>query len=245
MTLADPFYRSGDHVAVELPGARAIFTTRLGGVSRGPYATLNLGRLTDDDPADVERNRELLQEFLGVRLAFARQVHGARVLRTAEPRDERTRLPEADGQATSARGVAPMVTTADCMPVALAGGGAVAMLHAGWRGLASGVIAEGVRALRELGGGNEELVAAVGPAARACCYEVGEEVHREFADVPGARQGRHLDMPLVARHQLANAGISEIHDCGLCTICSVDPPFFSHRRDRGVTGRQAGVAWLT
>jgi YfiH family protein len=244
--LPDPFYASGEHVEVDLPGARVLFTTRLGGVSWGPYATLNLGRFTDDDPRAVERNRELVQERVGVELAYARQVHGSRVLRVSAPRDEAAELPHADGHATAAPGVAPMVLTADCLPVAVAGAAAVAMLHAGWRGLAADVLAEGVRAVQELGGSENGLIAVIGPGARACCYEAGKEVHAAFAGLPVSTfEGSKLDMAAIARHQLTEAGVGVVNDCGLCTICSEDPPFFSHRRDGGVTGRQAGIAWLT
>jgi polyphenol oxidase len=129
--------------------------------------------------------------------------------------------------------------------VAVAGGGAVVMLHAGWRGLAEGVIDAGVRTLRALAG-EDELTAAVGPGAGGCCYEVGEEVHRRFADYDGGvHRGDNLDLKAIAREQLRRAGVSTIHDVGLCTICSAPELFFSHRRDRGVTGRQAGVAWLS
>ena len=106
-------------------------------------------------------------------------------------------------------------------------------------------MAEGVRALRELGA-EGPLEAAVGPGAGGCCYEVGEEVHREFAGYDGrARRGRNLDMKAIARDQLEAAGVQAVHDIGLCTICSDETLFFSHRRDRGVTGRQAGLAWLS
>lgn len=249
--LPAPFHWSEEHLAIELPGGRAMFTTRRGGVSRGAFATLNLGRLTSDDPESVSRNRALLQARVGGRLAMIRQVHGARVLRVssvdqasgAAPQRD---LEEADGQASALPGVAPIVLTADCLPIALCGGGAVAMLHAGWRGLAEGVVAQGVRAVRELGCDPERLVAAIGPGAGACCYEVGEEVHGRFR-APGerARHGRNLDLKAIAHEQLAEAGVSTIHDVGLCTICSPPSLFFSHRRDGGVTGRQAGVAWLS
>ena len=244
MRLTAPFHHAGEHVGIDLAGARVVFTTRRGGSSTGPYASLNLGRFTDDDPACVERNRRMLQEQLGVRFAYARQVHGARVQRILQAPAKLPAPDPADGQATALAGVAPLVLTADCLPVALAGDGAVAMLHAGWRGLQAGVIAEGVAALRELGA-RGALAAAIGPGAGPCCYEVGDEVRAAFADYgDGVRRGRKIDLKAIARGQLEHAGVSEVHDVGLCTIC-LSSLFYSHRRDGGVTGRQAGIAWLS
>jgi YfiH family protein len=246
MTLPDGFRACGDHFATDLPGARAIFTTRRGGHSAGPYGSLNLGVLTDDDPGAVAVNRATLQEQLGgAELSFVHQVHGAEVRSIADgaPEPATGELPRADGQATTVRGVALAALVADCLPVAVAGDGAVAMLHAGWRGLAEGVIAAGVRALRELGA-EGELTAAIGPGAGICCYEVGAEVHDAFADLPAVHRTRHLDLKAIARARLREAGVAEVRDIGLCTICADPALLFSHRRDRGVTGRQAGVAWL-
>ena len=251
--LPEPFYARGEHVGVDLPGARALFTTRRGGFSAGPYASLNLGRLTDDDPGAVRLNRARLEERTGGRLAYIRQVHGTFVRRIAGTSDVGVaplpdgdvELLEADGQATRLPGVAPMVMTADCLPIAVAGGGAVAMLHAGWRGLAGGIVAEGVRAVRELGA-EGPVEAAIGPGAGGCCYEVGEEVHARFAAYgDDVRFGRNLDLKAIARVDLVSAGVAVVHDVDLCTICSEESLFFSHRRDHGITGRQAGVAWLS
>lgn len=244
MRLEPPFHPLGEHLAIELPGARAVFTTRRGGVSRGPFASLNLGKLTRDDPTAVEQNRERLRGELAVATAMIRQVHGTRVIRlTAMPANGR--LPEADGQATALTGIAPMVLVADCLPIVLAGVGGVAVLHAGWRGLAGGIIADGVDALRELGA-EGPLAAAIGPGAGGCCYEVGEEVHRHFASYGRERRdGDKLDLKAIAREQLVRAGVENVVDAGLCTICDEQGLFFSHRRDGGVTGRQAGVAWLS
>jgi len=248
MRLAAPFSWDGEHIAIDLPGARAIFTTRRGGVSRGPYASLNLGRWTDDDPAAVAANRDRLAAALGLErtsIAQGRQVHEATVRRVGARPDPDSPPEPADGQATALPGVAALVLTADCLPVALAAPGAVAMLHAGWRGLAGGVLVEGVAALREVGGPGP-VVAAIGPGAGACCYEAGEEVHTALAAYgPAPRRGRHADLKLAARRALASAGVEEVHDVGLCTICSPPELFFSHRRDGGVTGRQAGFAWRT
>jgi polyphenol oxidase len=260
LRLPAPFYARGEHLAIDLPGARAMFTTRRGGFSEGPYASLNLGRLTSDRPEAVQRNRAKLQDEVGIPPAHIRQVHGTTVRRitslpvagVAPLPDEGVELPEADGQATPLREVAPMVLVADCLPIALAGksangsgGAAVAMLHAGWRGLAAGIVAEGVQALRELRVAGR-IEAAIGPGAGGCCYEVGEEVHAEFASFgPNVRRGRNLDLKTIARRQLRAAGVAEVHDAGLCTICSDESLFFSHRRDLGVTGRHAGIAWLS
>jgi YfiH family protein len=231
----EPFELRGDHIAIELPGAAALFTTRRGGRSRGPYASLNLGRKTRDDPEAVAANRHALEDELGVELAFLRQVHGNRVVTVS---DRPSKLPEADGLLTSARGLGAAVLVADCLPIALAADGAVAMLHAGWRGLASGVIDAGVRALRRVSP-DAPLQAAIGPGAGPCCYEVGEEVHARFGT-----HGPSLDLKAIAREQLERAGARQVHDVALCTICMPEL-FFSHRRDRGITGRQAGIAWVS
>ncbi|MGI8428977.1 MAG: polyphenol oxidase family protein [Solirubrobacteraceae bacterium] len=242
MRLPEPFYHAGEHVGIDLPGARAVFTTRRGGFSTGRYASLNLGHpgaFTDDRPNALRRNRESLEEALAVRFASAQQVHGVKVA-TA---DWRSQPCEADGLATAVPGLAPMVLSADCLPIALAGQGAVAMLHAGWRGLVAGVVREGVGALRGLGAGGP-FAAAIGPGAGPCCYEVGEEVRAAFSSCSGALAGgRRLDLKAAARETLALAGVTCVYDVGLCTICSDPSLFFSHRRDGGVTGRQAGIAW--
>jgi YfiH family protein len=247
VSLPAPFRHEGEHLAIDLPGGRALFTTRRGGVSHGPYTSLNLGTRTGDERADVEVNRGRLAELVGIpaeRFAQGRQVHEATVRRRRDPPDPAERPPApADGQATDQTGVAPVVLVADCVPVALAGPEAVAMLHCGWRGLAAGIVAEGVAALRELGA-DGTLTAAIGPGAGRCCYEVGEEVHAAFSDLgPEVRDGRRLDLKLVARRRLEAAGVPEIHDVDLCTMCSDPGLFFSHRRDGGQTGRQAGVVW--
>jgi purine-nucleoside/S-methyl-5'-thioadenosine phosphorylase / adenosine deaminase len=223
------FRFEGDHLAIDLPGGTVLFTTRRGGVSERPYASLNLGLWTEDDAERVRENRERVRALAGAEhLVQGRQVHGARVVVDAEA------VEEADGQVTTRPGAAAVVLVADCLPVALAGDGAVAMLHAGWRGLAAGVLEEGVRAV---GGG--PMAAAIGPGIGPCCYEVGDEVRAVFGTTD-----RTLDLKAIAAARLRAAGVEEIHDCGLCTAC--DPErFFSHRRDRGVTGRQAGVVWRT
>jgi purine-nucleoside/S-methyl-5'-thioadenosine phosphorylase / adenosine deaminase len=245
VNLAPPFHALGEHIAIALGGARAIFTTRRGGVSNGPYESLNLGLLTDDEGEDVRVNRDRVAELAGVpwaQFARGRQVHETRVRRVVDvPAGE---PPEpADGQATALVGVPAIVLTADCLPIALAADGAVAMLHAGWRGLAAGILEEGVGALRDVGGSGA-FHAAIGPGAGVCCYEVGEEVHAAFAgEGPDVRDGRRLDLKLIARRRLAAAGVTEVHDVSLCTMHEPASLFFSHRRDGGVTGRQGGMVW--
>jgi polyphenol oxidase len=239
--LPDPFRWDGDHIAAELPGARALFTTRRGGVSSGPFASLNIGRKTADDGANVDANRDRLAAIVGLpreRFLYGIQVHGARVRRATEPPGPARPAVEEDGQATALGDAPALVFVADCLPVLLAADGAVAALHCGWRGLAGGIVAEGVAALRELGASGP-ITAAVGPGARGCCYEVGEEIHARFGE--GRVGDRNLDLPAIARSRLAEAGVATVHDTGLCTMCAGEELFFSHRRDGGVTGRQAGV----
>lgn len=240
-----------------MPGARAAFTTRSGGVSEPPFAALNLGILTEDDRDAVAENRGRLAAALGFppeRIASARQVHGAELIhhpgRQPVPRcsfalygqDKEQRSPgggglaEADGHVVAAEGTAALVFVADCVPVALVGPAGVAMLHCGWRGLAAGIIAKGVSAI----GATD---AAIGPSIGPCCYEVGDEVPATFDRLgAGIASARMLDLPEVARRLLAEAGVERVEASGLCTSCAPDL-FFSHRRDRGRTGRQAGLVW--
>jgi YfiH family protein len=242
--LPQPFRWEGWHIGAALAGGRVLFSTRRGGVSDGPFAALNLGPRTDDDRIRVRANRDLLAAQIGVpgsRFLHGRQVHGNVVRRATEPPSVVRPVQEEDGQATALEDAPALVLVADCLPVALVAEGAVAALHGGWRGLAAGILEEGVAALRDCGA-TGPVVAALGPSARACCYEVGEEVHAAF-DEPGARRGeRNLDLAAIARARLQAAGVEEIHDVGLCTMCAAEL-FFSHRRDAGRTGRQAGLAW--
>jgi YfiH family protein len=243
--LAAPFAPLGDHISLTLGEARVLFTTRRGGASRGPYATLNLGLLTGDDPEAVHANRARLARLVGApwkRFARGRQVHGTAVRRVLTPPAGGAPEP-ADGQATALPGVPAIVLTADCLPVALVASGAVAMLHLGWRGLAGNLVLEGARAVRDLGG-TGPMRAAIGPGAGVCCYEVGEEVHAQFAGHgPAVRNGSRLDLKLIARRELEAAGADTVLDVDLCTMCAPASLFFSHRRDRGITGRQGGVVW--
>jgi len=216
-------------------GGHALFTSRAGG---------NLSTVRGGGRAQGLQAREELCEALGLRwLCAGRQVHGTAVQRVRSPRGAGGQaLPiDADGHATSGQRLGMMVLVADCLPVALGSSRAVAMLHAGWRGLAGGVLEEGVRALQELGGEPEETVAVIGPGAGVCCYEVGEEVHAAFGG--GHREGQNIDLRAIARERLLGAGVARVHEVSVCTIC--DGRFFSHRREGGRAGRQAGVAWLS
>jgi polyphenol oxidase len=227
----------------ELPDARAVFSTRQGGVSTGAFTSLNLGWVTDDEPENVYANRRHLaraSEFEPAHALTGFQVHGATIIRHERPPDGVPYLrppgdpPEADGHATSLAGLAPLVLVADCLPVALSGSGGVAMLHCGWRGLGAGIIEAGVRMV-------DATAAAIGPGIGPCCFEVGEEVLARFAHLgDGIADGRMLDLAEVAVRQLRAAGVEEVERADLCTSCNPDL-FFSHRRDAGDTGRQAGV----
>ena len=158
-----------------------------------------------------------------------RQVHGARVVRDAPE------VEDADGQVVTDQEHGALVLTADCLPVALVGPGAVAMLHGGWRGLAAGIVAAGAAMVEG------PVTAALGPSARGCCYEVGEEVHAAFASYDARVGDRNLALDVVATAQLRVAGVTEIVDTGICTIC--DERFYSYRREGEAAGRQGGIAW--
>ncbi|HET7416594.1 MAG TPA: peptidoglycan editing factor PgeF [Solirubrobacterales bacterium] len=220
----------------DLDGARAAFSTRVGGTSEPPFDSLNLGLLTDDFPEMVEENRRRLAAALGFereQVVFARQIHGTRLIDHPREGD----LPEADGHLVRSPGLAPLVFVADCLPVALYGPEGLAMVHAGWRGLAGGILASAAEAV-------EATSAAIGPGIGPCCYEVGDEVMRAFADLgDGIATGRMLDLAEIARRQLTAAGVEQVASANLCTSCEPEL-FFSHRRDHGRTGRQAGIAWI-
>jgi YfiH family protein len=220
----------------EAPGPYAVaFSTRRGGVSEGAYASLNLGRLTDDEPERVEENRRRLCASVGAdaeALTLNRQRHSAAVHRAHPGR----RGEPGDGLWTDEPGVPMVKLTADCVPVAIArvgGEPALALLHAGWRGLAEGIVSAGVRAL-----GDGQLAAAVGPAIGPCCYEVGPDVAGLFdADL---LRGRTLDLWSATERALRAAGVGQVERFDLCTACHPEL-FFSHRRDAGRTGRQGVI----
>jgi len=240
----------------EVPaGVRAFTTLRSGaGGSQAPFDRFNLGNLRapdGDDPATVARNRAELAERAGLPSPprWLRQVHGTRVLRF-DPSAGEDAEPEADAAVTSTSGVVLAILTADCLPVVLAArdGGEVGVAHAGWRGLASGVLESTVAAMATA---PEGLVAWLGPAAGPRTYEIGAEVFDAFvsrdpraqAAFEPTRPGHwRVDLYALARRRLADAGVTAVHGGGLCTMS--DPQrFFSHRRD-GRSGRMATVAWI-
>lgn len=229
-------------------GVRAVSTTRVGGVSAVPCDTLNLGQHVGDEPAAVAENRRRLRAVLPAEPAWLQQVHGTQVLRLDGGRFDVP--PEADAAWTAQPGVVCAVMTADCLPVLFCdvSGTRVAAAHAGWRGLAAGVLEETVVALATPPG---DLLAWLGPAIGPDAFEVGDEVRQAFvADDPGAaaafrpgEPGKWLaDLFALARRRLARAGVTRVFGGGLCTVS--DPTrFFSHRRDRR-SGRQASLVWL-
>jgi YfiH family protein len=229
---------------VKLPGASVLFTTRRGGVSEGPYESLNLGILTDDDPACVVENRRRAATEAGVdpeRVAMGWQVHGTDLREWSEPPPDLAYaqpgdkdLERVDGHLTREAGIGLIVLVADCYPVALSDGEQVAMLHCGWRPLAGGIIEKALERF------DSTPSAVVGPGIGGCCYEVGEEVLEAFADIEGAAAGRMLDLRRVISAKLADAGVTDVQHLDRCTSCEPEL-YFSHRRDNGVTGRQAGI----
>jgi YfiH family protein len=227
----------------EVDGYEVAFTTRVGGVSEGPYASLNLGRKSGDEPERADENRRIACEAIGAdiaKLALNFQVHSSRVLRAVAT----TRGEHADGLWTDEPELPILAMSADCLPIALARvdprSPAVAVLHAGWKGLLAGIVAEGAEAL-----GGATLAAAVGPGIGPCCYEVGEEVAAPYRERFGddvVREGR-LDLWTSAERALRAAGVERIHRFDRCTACEPEM-FFSHRRDGGRTGRQGVIAYV-
>ena len=226
----------------EAEGCQVAFTTRVGGVSEGPYASLNLGRKSGDDPERADENRRIACDAIGAdveKLALNFQVHSARVLRATPA----LRGEHADGLWTEEPGLPILAMSADCLPIVLAriGKPGVAVLHAGWRGLLAGIAAAGTAVL-----GGDDLVAAVGPAIGPCCYEVGEEVAAPFRERFGndVVQESRLDHWTSAERALRAAGVERVDRFDRCTACEPEW-FFSHRRDAGITGRQGVIAYVT
>ena len=226
-------------------GVRAFTTCRAGGVSQGPFASLNLAAHVGDHASDVAANRAILARACGLRgqPLWLRQVHGRTVVDAGVPWAE---PPEADGSFSTRRGVMCAVLTADCLPVVLAAQDArcVAVLHAGWRGLAAGILEAGVMALPVPPG---QLVAWLGPAIGASDYEVGGDVRHAFGAAPHAAftttdGGRYrADLYALARRQLQSLGVRAIHGGGFNTFR--DPDLYSYRQTP-VCGRMATVAWI-
>jgi len=225
----------------------AAMTTRPGGVSRDPYASLNLAQHVGDDPVAVSENRRRLRAALELPAepAWLEQVHGARVAILPSRADG-----PADGVVTAERGTVCAVLVADCLPVFLAskGGDRVGIAHAGWRGLAAGVIEATIAALDV---DASDLVAWLGPSIGPGAFEVGGDVREALLEGdPGAadafRAGRGdrwlADLPALARRRLAAAGVTAVTGGGVCTH-SDTARFYSYRRD-GATGRMAALAWL-
>jgi len=224
------------------------FSTRIGGVSEGDFESLNLGILTGDEPERVIENRQRLCEKVGAdpeRATMLWQKHGADVVKATADRGVMTAgfdHPPGDALWSDERGLAIMLITADCLPVAVArvdgGAPALAILHVGWRGLLAGIAESALAPLR-----NGELAAVLGPGIGPCCYEVGDEVAGPFRERFGVDvlHGRNLDLYSATEKALNRAGCTRVERVEMCTSCHPDL-FFSHRRDGRRTGRQGVVA---
>ncbi|MBS0579868.1 MAG: peptidoglycan editing factor PgeF [Proteobacteria bacterium] len=229
-------------------GVHAAFTLRGGGVSRGAFASLNLGAHVGDEPAAVAQNRARVRAALGLahEPCWLQQVHGTHVVEASHTPGREA--PTADASVSRAPGVVAVVQVADCLPVLLAArDGTVAAAHAGWRGLAAGVLEATVA---QMGVPPRELVAWLGPAISAAHFEVGAEVHAAFlardaraatAFVANARGRWQCDLALLARQRLAAAGIDAVYGGTWCTYAGAGQ-FFSFRRD-GQCGRMAALIW--
>ncbi len=222
---------------------RAFTTTRAGGFSKDTWRSMNLGTRCGDDPLAVQRNREKLVSHLPAAPQWLRQVHGTQVVTHSLASGEKL---EADGMVSSSPGQVCAVLTADCLPVLLCNrsGNRVAAAHAGWRGLAQGVMQATVKQMKEAPG---EIMAWLGPAIGPGVYEVGEDVRQAFTEEQAAcfkNKGERwlLDLYGVARRLLTQLGITAVYGGHFCTF-SDSERFFSYRRD-GVTGRMASVIWL-
>ncbi len=245
-------------VYYSLPSFRDItcaFFTRLGGVSRPPFDSLNVGHTVGDDLSAVEENHRRIFETLGIsrsQIVTARQVHGLEVAVVDEKHRGKI-IPNTDGLVTSTSGLFLMLRFADCVPVVLYDPvrRAVGLLHAGWKGSIMGIAFRAIELMREAFGSEpEEILAGIGPSIGPCCYEVGEDVAelaRDFwPDPPLIRtpQGKmHLDLWELNRRWLMRAGVKAVELAGLCTYCRSDE-FFSHRASGGLTGRFAAVVGL-
>ena len=234
-----------------LPSVGALMSTRRGGVSAAPWDSLNLGIAVDDDPAHVAENRRRFAEATGAVPVFMKQVHGARVLRLeARHAAVGAALEEADACIATVPGLACTVQVADCLPVLLAApdGRGVGAAHAGWRGLAGGVVDHTVAALCEAASCDpQDLLAWLGPCIGPERFEVGPDVLQAFASdaemfKPHGPGKWMADLPGLARRRLAGLGVTQVSGGAWCTVSDASR-FFSFRRD-GVTGRLAAAVWL-
>jgi YfiH family protein len=223
------------------------FTTREGGVSEGAFASFNLSLSVGDAREAVEENarRLLTGAGLSLGLSTANQVHGDGVVEAVSGADPLVPLADADALVALEPGVAVGVRTADCVPVLLhdPDSGGVAAVHSGWRGTDLEIAARAVEALTRKGASPDRLIAVIGPSIRACCYEVSDELAGRFEQKFGKgvvlRDGgrAHLDLVAAIERTLARAGLRQVNVEPLSPCTSCDPRFFSHRRDRGQTGR--------
>lgn len=222
-------------IRVSLDNAEVAFSDRTGGHSEAPFSSLNVGRLTDDDPATVEANIETLRASLGLsQLQLLKQVHGSNVLVVDAIDDS---MPEADAAVTGQKDLGLLVTGADCPPVALVGESGVGIVHCGWRPVAAGLIEATVERLQP------PFDAVIGPGICQEHFEVGPEVVEALGGTAASRSdGRQLDLTGVIGDRLRAAGAREVVDVARCTHCEPER-YFSHRRDSGRTGRQAGIVW--
>ena len=235
------FRWENDQIVADLPHARVVFSTARGGVSEGPFASLNLGLLTADAPENVAENRRRLGKSSvhpWPRFCYGRQVHGTSVRRATEPPSAARPLHRGGrpGDRVDRRRRDRLHRRLPAGPARPPGG--VAALHCGWRPLAGGIVERGRAALREVGG-DGPITAALGPAARGCCYEVGEEVHAHFAAYDARRGERNLDLADGGARAAEAARRRRCSTPG--SARSATTGFFSHRRDQGITGRQSGV----
>lgn len=229
-------------------------TTRLGGCSVGVYASLNLGDHVDDSIDSVQENRRRLAKLLPSNPIWMEQVHGTRVVDVATLGCNQR--PRADGLVTTTPGQVLAVLTADCLPIVLAddAGQTLAVVHAGWRGLAAGVLQNAVLTMQQKAGVLGSWRAWIGPCISGPAFQVGDEVRAAFvSDMPAvtcafmpddAPHKWRCDLPAIANHILLYLGASEVRLSGLCTVLDGAGRFFSYRRD-GQTGRIATLAWLT
>ena len=231
-------------------GVRALITTRQGGVSRGAYASLNLGSHVGDDAEAVSENRRRVAALLPAEPVWLNQLHGTRVFTIGQDANE-PMPPAADAATTRLIARPCAVLVADCLPILFCDedGSCVAAAHAGWRGLAAGVIERTVEAMQVA---PQAVMAYLGPAIGATAFEVGQDVvdtfaalgpqsQRAFRPIPD-RSGKYLaDIEELARQRLLAAGVGQVYGGGLCTVSDPDR-FFSYRRD-GRTGRMAAIIW--